>query len=458
MKKSHKFHRLAQITVVSCFLSLSSYICKAQTWFVVPDAAFAGYLRGNIPAAMQGDSLNTSSALVTTTTHSLNLSDLGIANLNGVQYFTSLTYLNCSGNTYTSIPVLPNTLTYLDCSYNSSLTALPALPSSLQTLWCQIYSLISLPALPNSLQALYCFNNYLTTLPTLPNSLQTLECYSNGLTTMPAFPASLSYVDCFYNALTTLPAFDDALTYIDCHNNAITTLNYLGNSLSFLYCNNNSLSVLPTLPASLTNLDCDNNSITNLPALPNALSYLDCSYNQLTELPALPPLSQLYCENNNISCFPTLPNTIALSYFNSCLHDITYFINISNNPNTCVPNIIGAMGADSVNYQVCVAGNANGCAVTGIQQQVATINNEVTVYPNPASNSFQVSLTDKMEGNLNMYDVTGKLVLSQSLTPALSKGEKVVIDVNGLPVGVYTINITSNLTSIGMNKKLVIVR
>lgn len=440
---------------IAIILTLVGLQINAQIWFVIPDASFAAYLRSIIPAAMQNDSLNTSSTLVTTT-QVINVSDLGIANLNGIQYFTSLTNLNCSGNTFTNIPALPNTLTYLDCSYNYSLNTLPALPNSLQTLWCQIDSLVNLPTLPTSLQALYCFNNYLTVLPTLPYSLQTLECYSNALTTMPAFPASLTYVDCFYNSLTTLPAFDDALTYIDCHNNAITSLNYLGNSLSFLYCSNNSLSVLPTLPASLTNLDCSSNSLSNLPALPNPLIYLDCSSNQLTELPALPSLTQLYCENNNISCFPTLPNTIQLSYFNSCLHSISYFINISNNPNTCVPNIIGAMGADSINYQVCKTGNANGCAVTGINQ-LKTISDAISVYPNPASNSLQIGFADNSGEvtHITMYDVNGKMVS----TPTLSSiSNNTTMDVSGLPEGVYTISIISNLSTTTINKKLVIVR
>lgn len=437
------------IVAIVVLISLNTY---GQNWIVISDAAFANYLHGIVGNAMQGDSLNTGSSLVTTSTHSLNVSDLNISTLNGVQYFTSLTYLNCSGNNFSGLPVLPNSITYLDCSYNYSLTTLPALPNSLQTLWCQYDSLISLPSLPASLQTLFCFNNHLTALPNLPNSLQTLECYYNALSAMPALPNALTHLDCYYNNIATMPALNNALIYLDCHSNNMTNLTSLGNSLSSLFCDNNQLTVLPSLPASLSSLDCNNNYITTLPTLPNGLSYLDCSYNQLTELPVLPFLTQLYCENNNISCFPTLPNTIELSYFNSCLHSISYFIDISNNPNTCVPNIIGAMGADSVNYQVCRAGNANGCAVTNINQLKA-ISEALQVYPNPTSNSFRLSFTDNMEGNLNMYDVNGKLVLSKSLFPTLS-----IIDVSALSEGVYTISIISNLSATAINKKLVIVK
>ena len=110
---------------------------KAQTWVTIPDANFVTYLQGLIPAAMSGNQLNTSSTLVTTTTHTINVAGLGVSNLTGVQYFISLTYLRCSGN-YSSAGLqtaLPNSITYLKCD-NSQLFSLPALPTSLITLEC----------------------------------------------------------------------------------------------------------------------------------------------------------------------------------------------------------------------------------------------------------------------------------------------------------------------------------
>ncbi|MHB8261161.1 MAG: T9SS type A sorting domain-containing protein [Bacteroidia bacterium] len=440
---------------IAIILTLVVVRASAQTWVTIPDAAFSTYLRNNITAAMHGDSLNISSPLVTSTTYSLNLSDLGVSNLSGVQYFTSLTYLNCSGNTFTTLPALPNTLTYLDCSFNSHLTMLPALPNSIQTLWCQNDSLISIAALPTQLQALYCFNNYLTALPTLPNTLQSLECYYNSLASLPALPNALKQIDCFYNALTNMPPLNDSLTNLDCHNNLITSFSSLGSSLAYLYCSNNNLTILPTMPASLVKIDCSYNSFVHLPTLPVALTYLDCSNNQLIDLPALPSLNQLYCENNSISCFPTFPNTINLSYFNSCLHGITYFIDISNNPFTCVPNIIAAMGADSVNYQRCTAGNVNGCKVAGIEQFVNS--NEVSIYPNPASTSLTLTLS-KGEGTkatIYMYDMLGKLVKQSTYSPP-SEGQGEAFDISDLAEGVYTISITT--TECVLNKSMIKVR
>jgi hypothetical protein len=110
------------------------------------------------------------------------------------------------------------------------------------------------------------------------------------------------------------------------------------------------------------------------------------------------------------------------------------------------------MGADSVNCQRCTAGNVNGCTVTSINQLKA-ISDAVNVYPNPASNNVQISFTDNSGEitHINMYDVNGKLVLSQTINNN-------TIDVSNLPEGVYNVSIISNLTTTGINKKLVIVR
>jgi Leucine-rich repeat (LRR) protein len=462
MKTSHKLDiryetldlRVVSRLIISILISicLTSHISSAQTWVKIPDAAFANYLLNNIPTAMQGDSLNTSSILVTTTTHSLNLSSLGISNLSGVQYFTSLTSLDCDNNVFTSLPApLPNTLTYLDCSYCPHITGLPILPTSLQTLWCQDDSLISLPVLPNTLQTIFCFNNYLTTLPALPASLQSLYCYSNALTSLPALNSSLTQLYCYYNNLTSFPAFSNALVFVDCHDNYITSFPSFNNSLTNLTCSNNALTNLPALPNSLTYLDCSYNQVTNLPTLPNALSYLDCSYNQITTLPALPQLTQFYCDSNNISCFPVFPNSIQLSFYSSCIRQWIYYINISSNPFTCVPNYVAGMGSDSLTYTKCTAGNANGCTVTGINE-LKVISDELKVYPNPAKDVLNVESSMINENStLLITDMLGNAV-KQSIIYNLES----IINVSDLSEGVYNLTI-SGKEGIA-NKRLVIER
>ncbi len=155
---------LLLIALLVCFEQVN-----AQTSYVaIPDSGFVHYLKTIVPNALKGDSLNTSSTLVTTYTPNINVSNYypRIANLNGIQYFTSLTYLNCYNNSLTSLPALPNTLAYLECENNG---------------------LMNLPSLPNTLHYLYCSNNLLTSLPTLPNSLRTLYCNGNSLTSASGF-------------------------------------------------------------------------------------------------------------------------------------------------------------------------------------------------------------------------------------------------------------------------------
>ncbi|HEX7413414.1 MAG TPA: hypothetical protein VF411_05155, partial [Bacteroidia bacterium] len=167
---------------------------KAQTWVTIPDANFVTYLQSIVSAAMSGNQLDTSSALVTTTTHSINVYNKNIADLSGIQYFTSLTYLDCESNSLTSLPTLPNTLQSLYC-YNNSLTNLPVLPNSLQSLQCGGNSLTSVPILPNALLTLYCNGNNITCFPTFPNSITTLSIDPNSYNCLPNYISAMSAAD-----------------------------------------------------------------------------------------------------------------------------------------------------------------------------------------------------------------------------------------------------------------------
>src|ERR1019366_6664642 len=142
--KNNMIYSKLNIDNMKKFLLLLSLVCirqvNAQTWVTIPDANFVTCLQNYVPAAMHGDSLNTSSTLVTTTTYSITVSSRSIANLFGIQYFTSLTYLDCSYNSITNLPALPNTLTNLLCNWNA-LTSLPALPNTLTYLDCYVNSI-----------------------------------------------------------------------------------------------------------------------------------------------------------------------------------------------------------------------------------------------------------------------------------------------------------------------------
>jgi sugar lactone lactonase YvrE len=103
--------------------------------------------------------------------------------------------------------------------------------------------------------------------------------------------------------------------------------------------------------------------------------------------------------------------------------------------------------ADGFNNVVRMVTNV---AAAGIQQ-FAGINNQVMVYPNPASNSFQVLFSGTNgQANVNLYDITGKLVLSQAINGTAT------INTSSLSEGVYNLNIISDEGT--ANKKVIIIK
>jgi hypothetical protein len=84
---------------------------------------------------------------------------------------------------------------------------------------------------------------------------------------------------------------------------------------------------------------------------------------------------------------------------------------------------------------------------------IATLNMQPTVvqiYPNPAQNNFTIETTNTDKQTLQVFDINGKRVLSQSILG------KTVVDASNLSQGVYNVSITSNEGII--NKRLVIVK
>ena len=127
-----------------------------------------------------------------------------IINLDGIQYFKNLHYLDCSDNIIDSIFLLPPSLTSFNCAGNDSLSFISSIPPKLRFLDCSGNRLVVLPTLSDSLITLHCGANLLTALPPLPAHLDTLDCAGNMISTLPAFPASLHVLTCFQNQLTTL--------------------------------------------------------------------------------------------------------------------------------------------------------------------------------------------------------------------------------------------------------------
>lgn len=329
MKKSILFSIL--------FLALFGTL-KSQVYRYIPDPDFRLYLSGiGCPFDASGDSLDISSSIVTTTTL-LDCSSHPILSIEGIQYFTALTRLDCYFCSLTSIPALPSGLLYLDCSSNIGLSSLPPLPGGLTTLECCCCSLSSLPTLPGTLISLNCQLNLLSSLPTLPGNISSLYCSANSLTTLPSLASSLTILACDHNLLTSLPPLPDGLNGLECQFNFLTSLPRLSNGLVQIECFYNDLTELPDLPGSLEILNCFNNfRLSCLPLLPSTLHQLLYDSTAVTCLPNfvsgahfLPPLgTHPFCNPLIHSC----PSYVAIE-------GTTYFDNNTNcNFDTIEPRI-----------------------------------------------------------------------------------------------------------------------
>ncbi|MBQ7160282.1 MAG: S8 family serine peptidase [Clostridia bacterium] len=205
----------------------------------------------------------------------LDVSNLEINSLDGLEYFENLESLICSHNNLTNLDLTNlGWLNTLDCSYNE-LTSL---------------DLSSTPDITN----INCSHNVIRNIiyPTYTNGPHILICNNNELSALYASFAWLEVLDCSYNNL----------IYLNINST---------NRLRFLNCSNNNLSELNTpLSFCIEYLNCSHNFLTQI-GFGTTVIEGDCSFNNLTSIyiPSINAIQRLYCNNNSL----TLLNTTELS-------------------------------------------------------------------------------------------------------------------------------------------------
>ena len=299
----------------------------------------------------------------------IDVSSKGIANLKGIEHFTALKTLNCSGNylTTSTLDVSKNTaLEVLDCSSNYNLTTLNLSKNTkLKTLDCSNnYEMTALNVSANTaLQTLRCNNNQLNTLDVSKNTaLKELYCYRNSIrdegmqtliSSLHQNGGTLYAYDTTndQNEMTTTNVADakakkwqvkawDGSKYVDYAgifavyiNNTnfpdATFRNYVGDfdQNTNGYLTENEINVVTDISVPLmditslkgiehftamTYLDCNSNKLTALDVTKNtALTTLDCYDNQLTALDvsANTALEYLNCSNNKLTALDMTHNT-----------------------------------------------------------------------------------------------------------------------------------------------------
>lgn len=226
------------------------------------------------------------------------LSAGSLTSLQGIEYFESLTRLDCPYNQLMSLDLSQNTaLTKLNC-YNNKLTSLDVSQNT-------------------ALTDLSCSSNQLTALDVSRNTeLIFLDCYSNELTTLDVSRnTALTDLRCDYNQLTTLDVSrNTALTLLFCSENQLTALDVSPHTeLKYLSCSSNPLKTLDvSRNTKLINLYCISNELTSLDVSQNtALTKLRCYGNQLTELDISrnTALTTLWCYGNQLTSLDISRNT-----------------------------------------------------------------------------------------------------------------------------------------------------
>ena len=176
--------------------------------------------------------------------------DMEISSLQGIEYFTALGYLDCEDNELTSLDVSKNT----------------------------------------ALSELYCSDNYLTSLDVSNNvALVELDCYYNELTSLDVSKnTALESLDCDDNKLTTLDVSKNtALKTLIIDDNEITSIDVSNLAdLKYFSCNRNQITSLDVSNnRELYELCCVGNQLTSIDISNNTkLKYVFCDGNQLTSL------------------------------------------------------------------------------------------------------------------------------------------------------------------------------
>lgn len=145
-----------------------------------------------------GNGILSAEEINATDTIGITLSD--VTDLTGIEYFTSLTTLVCSGNKLKELDVSKNTaLSSLSC-YNNELTSLDlSHNTALESLYCSGNYLTQLDLSSNTLLTeLYCNDNDITSLDLSDNTaLKSLSCQNNELTSLDlSANASIGMFDC----------------------------------------------------------------------------------------------------------------------------------------------------------------------------------------------------------------------------------------------------------------------
>ncbi len=274
----------------------------------VPDSGFKEYLVGEFDTDGDGEISFSEAEAVEKIDVSASLTS--IKSLEGIEYFTNLTELDCSYNHIESLDLrLNKKLTKVNAAQND-LTSLQ-LEGCTALTWLDCSSndltVLDVSSLEN-MNHLNVSDNRLVSLNLSKNTaLEILDCGNNSLKELNVSNnRMLTSLHCGGNAIAGLNLrYNTALTALDCSSNLITLLDLDAcTELASLNCSGNALRSLLLSNTEIQTLDCSGNSIYNVDVSAcTGMQTFDCSSNELTKLDVskCASLVSLDCSDNHLS-------------------------------------------------------------------------------------------------------------------------------------------------------------
>ena len=306
----------------------------------------------------------------------INVWNMTISDLKGIEYFRNLEYLDCDSTRITSLDVSKNTaLEYLDCR-DTGITSLDVSQNTdLEYLNCNGTPITSLDVSQNTaLEELYCRDTGITSLDVSKNTaLLGLYCSDTGITSLDVSNnTALEELDCSDTGITSLDVSNNtALEYLNCNGTPITSLDVSNNTaLEYLYCSDTGIISLDVSQnTALVELNCMSTQLTSLDVSNNtALEYLNCNGTPITSLDVSnnTALLGLYCIDTGITNLD-VSNNAALEYL---ICNDTGITNLDVSKNTALL-VLACQGAPLTGLNL---GNNN-----NLDLYIDSLNKEVTL-------------------------------------------------------------------------------
>lgn len=361
---------------------------------------------------------------------SLTLNGKNIADVTGLQDFTSLDYLDLRENSIKNIDVSKNTnLTYLSL-YKNQLTSLDV--SKLSKLDFLILGY---------------------------NQVNYLDVTSNGL---------LRFLDCGWNPLSSLDLSKNTiLESLYCNSANLTTVDVSNNpNLITLNCSTNKISNLNlTQNSKLRNLICNNNLLTELNIDINLeLDFLQCSNNQLAVLGLSKnsKLTRIYCSQNNLTILDVSSCPLLTNF--DCFNNKLASLNLKNGNNSNLVGQYKGFNASNNPNLFCIQVDDPALAINyagWYKDKFASYSSDCSNFPMtyvPDDNFEQTLINIGLDsGTLDNYVPTNRI----SSLSTLNISNKGILDLTGIQdfISLVELNCNSNgLTKLDLSKNTKLVR